>query len=109
MLPVATWDPLPAEIKQAVEAAAKLSTLEILLDWTMQDIEAMKKIRAGKAKVIEVDPSLIKDIREAGREWANQKAAERTKAGDNWMKRVTDSYYGFYDSWLTNANYRTLD
>jgi TRAP-type mannitol/chloroaromatic compound transport system substrate-binding protein len=109
MLPIATWDPLPANMKQAIEAAAKLSTLEILLDWTMQDIEAMKKIRAGKAKVIEVDASLIKDIREAGRDWANQKAAERAKAGDNWMKRVTDSYYAFYDSWLTNANYRTLD
>jgi len=109
MLPITTWDPLPADVKQAIEAAAKLSTLEILLDWTVKDIAAMTKIRSGKAQIVQVDPSLIKDIREAGRDWANQKVAERSKNNDNWTKRVHDSYYGFYDSWLNNGNYRTLD
>jgi len=109
MVPIATWDPLPNDVKELVEAAAKLSTLEILMDWTMKDVEAMKKIRTGKAQIIEVDPSLTKDIREAGREWAKERAKERTAKGDPWMQRVSDSYYGFYDSWLANASYRTLD
>lgn len=109
MLPVATWDPLPSELKELIEAAAKLSTLEILLDWTMKDVEAMKTIRTGKAEIIEVDPSLVSDIREAGRAWANERVAARLATGDQWMKRVSDSYYQFYDSWLANASYRTLD
>ena len=109
MLPVATWDALPAETKVQIEAAAKLATLEALLDWTMQDVKAMETMRNSKAEIIAVDPSLVTAIREAGREWANERAAERASKGDNWMKRVSESYYGFYDNWLKNASYRTLD
>jgi len=109
MLPAATWDALPDETKVQIEAAAKLATLEALLDWTMQDIAAMEVMRNSRAEVIDVDPSLIAAIREAGREWALERAKEREGQGDDWMKRATESYYGFYDNWLKNATYRTLD
>src|SRR3546814_9063363 len=90
MLPAKTWDALPEETRVLIEAAAKLATLEALLDWTMQDVEAMEGIRASKAEIVAVDPSLIDAIREAGREWANERAAERSAKGDDWMKRVTE-------------------
>jgi TRAP-type mannitol/chloroaromatic compound transport system substrate-binding protein len=109
IMPAAKWDALPDDVKKAVEAAAKLSTLETLLAWTMEDIEAMKKIRTGKVQIVELDPSLVKAIREAGREWAKKRAAEQEAKGNPWMKRVADSYYNFYDSWLVNASYRALD
>lgn len=109
IVPVAKWDALPDDVKQQVEAAAKLSSVETLLSWTMDDMEAMKQMRSGKAQVVEVDPSLIKDIREAGRDWAKKRAAEQEAKGNPWMKRVMESYYSFYDSWLQNASYRAVD
>jgi spermidine synthase len=69
----------------------------------------MEVMRNSRAEVIDVDPSLIAAIREAGREWALERAKEREGQGDDWMKRATESYYGFYDNWLKNATYRTLD
>jgi TRAP-type mannitol/chloroaromatic compound transport system substrate-binding protein len=109
IVPMAKWDALPDDVKKQVEAAAKIATLETLLAWTLEDMEAMKKIRAGKAQIVEVDPSLFKAIREAGRQWAMKRVAEQDAKGNPWMKRITDSYYGFYDSWLQNATYRAAD
>ena len=109
IVPAAKWDALPAELKTQIEAAAKLSTLDTLLAWTTDDIEAMKKIRTGKTQIVQSDPSLITDIREAGREWAKKRIAEQEAKGNPWMKRVADSYYAFYDNWLENASYRTVD
>jgi len=109
IMPMAKWDALPDDIKKLVEAAAKLATLETLLAWTMEDVAALKKMRESKAQIIEVDQSLFKDIREAGRAWAMKRVAEQDAKGNPWMKRITESYYGFYDNWLANASYRALD
>ncbi len=109
IVPIAKWDPLPEELKLQIQNAAKVATLDTLISWTMDDVEAMKKIRTGKAEVIQCDPSLIKDIREAGREWAKKRTAEQEAKGNPWMKRISDSYYAFYDNWLENASYRTVD
>jgi TRAP-type mannitol/chloroaromatic compound transport system substrate-binding protein len=109
IVPTAKWDAVPDDLKAQINAAAKLATLDTLIAWTMADIEAMKAIKAGKAQIIACDPSLIKDVREAGRSWAMKRVAEQEAKGNPWMKRVTESYYGFYDNWLENASYRALD
>jgi TRAP-type mannitol/chloroaromatic compound transport system substrate-binding protein len=109
IVPTKTWDALPADLKVQIEAAGQLATLDCLIAWTLEDMEAMKAIRKGKAQIVEADPSLIKDIREAGRAWATKRAAEQEAKGNLWMKKVMESYYGFYDSWLQNASYRAID
>lgn len=109
IMPAAKWDALPDDIKKQIHVAARAATLDTLITWTMDDIEAVKKMRESKAKIINSDPSLITDIREAGREWAKKRTAEQEAKGNPWMKRVSESYYNFYDSWLQNASYRTVD
>jgi TRAP-type mannitol/chloroaromatic compound transport system substrate-binding protein len=109
IMPIAKWDALPNDLKAQVKAAAKLATLDTLLSWTIDDIEAVKKMRTGKAQIINCDPSLIKDIREAGRDWAKKRTAEQEAKGNPWMKRISESYYNFYDNWLENASYRAVD
>ncbi len=109
IVPVAKWDALPADLKVQIEAAGQLATLDTLIAWTLEDMEAMKAIRKSKAQIVEADPSLVTDIREAGRKWAQKRAAEQEAKGNTWMKRVMESYYGFYDNWLQNAAYRAID
>ena len=43
----------------------------------------------------------------ASREWAYEKAAERSKKGDHWLKLVADSYYAFYDDWRANSDWKS--
>ncbi|KZD05342.1 TRAP transporter substrate-binding protein DctP [Oceanibaculum pacificum] len=109
LMPIAKWDAIPDDLKIQIEAAAKLSTFETLFAWTVEDMKAMEVIRTGKAELIQPDPSLVSDIREAGRAWAMKRAEEQTAKGNPWMKRISDSYYGFYDNWLKNASYRAVD
>lgn len=109
IVPVAKWDALPDDLKVQIKAAAKLATLDTLLMWTTDDIAALKKMRESKVEFVQADPSLITDIREAGREWANKRIAEQEAKGNPWMKRVSDSYYAFYDDWLKNGAFRTVD
>lgn len=109
IMPVAKWDALPDDVKYMIETAALASTPETLFAWTIEDLKAMKEMRKSKAEIITPDPSLAVDLREAGRKWAYKKAEEQTAKGDPWMKKVTDSYYGFYDDWAENAVYRAVD
>ena len=109
MMPIARWDAVPDPVKEQIKAAARLSTVETLLAWTMEDLEGMKKFRESRAEIIQADPSLVTAVRESGREWAKKRVAEQEAKGNPWMKRVNDSYYGFYDRWLSDASYRAID
>ncbi|MCU0888582.1 MAG: C4-dicarboxylate ABC transporter substrate-binding protein [Rubritepida sp.] len=109
LIPISRWDPLPDPLKQQIQAAARLATLETLIAWTMEDLAGMQRFRESRAQIIEVDPTLTTAIRDAGRDWANKRIAEREARGDRWMRRVAESYYGFYDRWLRDASYRALD
>jgi len=100
VMPAARWDALDAQTQALIEAAAKLSTLETLHAWRVADIAAMEVIRNSAAEIVELDESMIVAIREAGRAWAYAQVEQLETQGDTWMRRVTDSYYGFYDAWL---------
>ena len=109
VVPTERWDALPAETQQQLEAAAKLATFDSYLNWGSADLAAMEGLRAGNNEIVELDPALVQAIRDAGRDWAERQSAEREAAGDPWMRRLTDSYYGFLDYWLANSAYRFVD
>ena len=109
LMPIAKWDAMPEQVHAQLHAAAKLSTMETLFAWTMEDLKAMEVIRQSKVELIDLDPSVVTAIREAGRDWATKRVEEQDAKGDPWMRRISESYYGFYDNWLTNASYRALD
>jgi TRAP-type mannitol/chloroaromatic compound transport system substrate-binding protein len=100
VMPAARWDALDEETQNMIEAAAKLSTLETLHAWRAADIIAMEQIYNSTAEVVTLDDSMLIAIREAGRAWAYAEAERLEAEGDTWMRRVADSYYGFYDKWL---------
>ncbi len=109
LLPVRRWDALPDEQKRLIEAAARLATIEGLQAWVVEDMDAMRRIRTGRARVVQAEPALINAVREAGRDWAQKRVAEQDARNNPWMRRISESYYGFYDRWLQDASYRTID
>lgn len=98
-----TWESLPEDIQNAMEAAAKMTTLQSYLMWTKADLEAVQKVEAaGRPEVIRLSDDLIKQITEVSREWAEQQAAE----GDEWMQKIAASYYDFFDQWTRASDFR---
>lgn len=104
-----TWDKLPKATQDKIEAAAMLSSMDTLMAFDALDREAWKKMRAGKNEINRLDDAVVVRIRELGRKWVLDKAAEQTAAGKPWMKRIADSYFKFHDDWLENAEYRAID
>ncbi|PTX01488.1 C4-dicarboxylate ABC transporter substrate-binding protein [Pararhodobacter aggregans] len=97
------WDELDASIQRKIEIAAREAVVECLTEWSAADLTAMETMRERGIEIIEMDQSLIDAIRAAGRDWAEAQATERAAAGDDWMRRVTESYYGFHDRWQANS------
>ena len=58
---------------------------------------------------LQLDPKLIQQYREYGREWAKVKSAEQKAKGDLWMEKFLDSYVKFQENWIANASYRVKD
>lgn len=103
------WDGLDPAIRARIEIAARATVLECLQRWELADLAAMQAIRDSSIEIVEMDPSLVEAIREAGRDWAEAQAAERLAAGDDWMQRVSRSYSDFQDNWRANGIYRSQD
>jgi TRAP-type mannitol/chloroaromatic compound transport system substrate-binding protein len=109
IMPARRWDPLPDDAKRLVEAAAKLATIECLMSLVVADMDAMRRIRQSRVQIVAAEPSLITAIHKAGRDWAMKRVAEQDARNNQWMRRITESYYSFYDRWLSDANYRKFD
>jgi TRAP-type mannitol/chloroaromatic compound transport system substrate-binding protein len=104
-----TWDALPADLQGKLEAATTLATIDTLLAFDARDIEAWARLKASDNEVIRLSDELVAKFRQAGRDLAFKRAAAEKKNGNPWMERVVQSYYGFYDGWLENADFRAVD
>jgi TRAP-type mannitol/chloroaromatic compound transport system substrate-binding protein len=104
-----TWDKLPEVLKSQITAAAKLTTYESFTYFGHEDTKAMAEFRKTKVEIINMDPAESEKIREAGRDWASKKAAEKTKAGDPRMQEVLDSYLSYQKNWAENSGYLVRD
>jgi TRAP-type mannitol/chloroaromatic compound transport system substrate-binding protein len=100
------WDRLPAEIRQQIETAARITSFDSYLEKGKLDVDAMAEMRRGPNEIIALDPRFIQQIKEAGRAWARAKAAEEKAKGNPWTERVAESVFAFQDKWEANRDYR---
>ncbi len=102
------WDGLPEKTRKDIMMASRLANFDSYMMWHWADLPAQKKIKArGKNVFLRMDKSLMDAMAKAAREWAYEKAAERSKKGDHWLKQVADSYYAFYDDWRANSDWKS--
>ena len=103
------WDALPADIKTELEEAARLTTIDSLLQCGVDDLAAIQKFRDHGNEIVQMDPSLVQKYREYGREWGQTMAAQQKAKGNLWMEKFLKSYTEFQDTWAKNAVYRVKD
>lgn len=110
MIKAENWDKLRPDLKEKINAAAKLTMMEGLLKLSVDDIEAIKKMRAsGKNEFVSPDPSLVAAVKKYSREWAT-KTADAQKAKNNpWMAKFAESYYAFQDRWTESSDIRVVN
>ncbi len=102
------WDGLPEKARKDIMMASRLANFDSYMMWHWADLPAKKKIKARSKNVfLRMDKSLMDAMAKAAREWAYEKAAERSKKGDHWLKQVADSYYAFYDDWRANSDWKS--
>lgn len=94
------WDALPEDLKTQVEAAAKLTTLEAYNAWLREDMLAMEKIQSSDVEIIEASDEYLDAWREAGLKWAEDRSAD-----NEWLQKVSKSYYSFLNNWEENMGY----
>lgn len=103
------WDNLPEDLRRKLELAAKLTTMEGYLKTGMADLEAMEEYRKGNNEIVELSPELVAEVRRLGRAWSERKAKEFKDKGNDWMEKISKSYYDFVDRWEQFGDYRLND
>ena len=100
------WNKLPKRIRDQLSAAATYSGVQSALQLGVQDLDAMKKLQAGRNTWITLDEAAQKKIEELGRVWSEQQSEKQSAKGNPWMARASASYWGFYDRWKKYGIYR---
>ena len=100
------WNKLPKQTQQQIEAAGIYSAFQTAMNMGVADVAAVKKLKAGKNTFVNLDAAAIAKVEELGRVWSKAAAKEQTAKGNPWMKRVSESYWGFYDNWKKYSVYR---
>lgn len=104
-----TWDKVPADLQQLIEAAAELTTHQSLDYFYNADIKAMEKYRQGRNEIITLDPAFIKQLAEAGNDWIHKKADAQAQSGNDYMKTLLTDYDGFLSRWRSESDYLIRD
>ncbi|KPQ19946.1 MAG: fructose-bisphosphate aldolase, class I [Rhodobacteraceae bacterium HLUCCA24] len=102
-------DALPEDLQQIVTDAAKLAVFDSFLISGMLDLEAMDELRASNAEIVPLSDEVVDAITDAGRAWAATKVEEMSAGGDEWMARISESYFDFQDMFARNSIYRHYD
>lgn len=101
-----TWNKLPKLIRDQLKAAAEYSGFQSAMQIGVADLAAVEKLMAGKNTWLVLDEAAQAKIEELGRVWSKQQAEKQLAKGNNWMDRVSKSYWGFYDRWKKFGVYR---
>lgn len=109
VLKLETWEKLPKDLQEQVEAAARLTTLEALPKFQYADAKALDVYRANGNEIITLDPKLVDDIRQIGLTWAKTAAAAAKAKGDDRMEKILASYLGYQALWAKNSSYMIRD
>ncbi|MBI2880649.1 MAG: TRAP transporter substrate-binding protein DctP, partial [Candidatus Tectomicrobia bacterium] len=106
----ATWDSFPPDIQKKLELACDSVVLEGYAQIQRQNALAMKSMaESGSNEMVELDKEVVEAVRQAGREWVEEKIKEEKKKGTNWMERFSKSYYEFMDLWTKNNGFQVID
>lgn len=100
------WNKLPKRIRAQLSAAATYSGIQTAMSLGVQDLAAVKKLQSGRNTWITLDPAAQKKIEELGRAWAVEQSKKQSAKGNPWMKRASESYWGFYDRFKKYGIYR---
>ncbi|MGO1118298.1 TRAP transporter substrate-binding protein DctP [Rhodovibrionaceae bacterium A322] len=104
-----TWDALSPELQKQIELAAKLTTYEGFTHFLNADMKAMEDFAKTKVEMIELKPEVVEELRELGRTWAKNKAAEKANAGDETMQDILADYLAFQARWAAGSKYLIRD
>lgn len=108
-----TWEEMPADVKIAIETAARLVTYDSMLKIIEKDLDAVAEIEKmaaeGKIELIELSPEFKVAARKGARAWAEQASAEAKAAGNPWPEQVAKSIFDYQDRWIDNSKYLVID
>jgi TRAP-type mannitol/chloroaromatic compound transport system substrate-binding protein len=97
------WAGFDAATQKLIEAAAKMTLVQVWMKFNNDDTVALGKLKAEGAEFITVDASYIEAARKATREWEDKQAA----ADPKWFKRVLESQRAFVKQWEPAKDYRS--
>ncbi|MBY8975921.1 TRAP transporter substrate-binding protein DctP [Rhodobacteraceae bacterium NNCM2] len=98
-----TWADLSESDQQLIRDAAFIVTIDSWLTIGQNDAKAVAFYREQGNEIIELDPEVQYEAREAGIAWAEGVAAENA-----WFKRVLDSQTAFTELWKGADSYRKV-
>lgn len=97
------WNALSDADQRIIRDAAFMTTLDSWLTIGQNDAQALAFYREQGNEIIELDPEVQYEAREAGLDWAEGLAAE-----NEWFKRVLDHQKEFGDLWKGADRYRKV-
>lgn len=97
------WGSLSEEDQQLIRDAAFQTTMNSWLTIGQEDAKALEFFKEQGNEIIELDPEVQYAAREAGLEWAEEKAKE-----NEWFARVLESQKQFADLWADAGKYRNV-
>ena len=97
------WAKLSDGDKQTIRDAAFKTTMDSWLTIGQEDAKALAFFREQGNEVIELDPEVQYEAREAGLAWAEKQAEDNP-----WFKRVLESQKEFAELWKDSARYRNV-
>ena len=100
------WNKMPKKTRDQLTAAATYAGVQSAVQLGVQDLAAMKKLLGGKNTWVTLDPAAQKQIEDLGRAWSVETSKKQSAKGNPWMKRASESYWGFYDRFKKYGIYR---
>lgn len=97
------WNKLSDADKQLIRDAAFVTTMDSWLTIGQEDAKALEFFRKQGNEIIELDPEVQYEAREAGLAWAEKQAE-----GNDWFKRVLESQKQFAELWKDSGRYRNV-
>jgi TRAP-type mannitol/chloroaromatic compound transport system substrate-binding protein len=97
------WNALSEADQQIIRDAAFMTTLDSWLTIGQNDAQALAFFREQGNEIIELDPEVQYEAREAGLDWAEGVAAD-----NEWFKRVLDHQKEFDSLWRGADRYRKV-
>ena len=101
-----TWKSMPKQIQEQIRAAGLYAGFRTAMQIGIEDINAMEAMSKGKNEWVSLTPEAQARIKELGRQWSQKQAKAQSAKGNDWMARVSESYWGFYDRWKKYGTYR---